>query len=104
MLPEHVMQTLDPDTRAVIAFLRDVLATSGMSQGSFGGALGTSGSRFSTYLNGTTRPSAHFCMRAQRLAHSLAAAAGLGLMSPPRPQRCGSNCARATANGPGGPH
>lgn len=77
------MQTLDPDTRAVIAFLRDALTTSGMSQGSFAGALGTSASRFSTYLNGTTRPSAHFCMRAQRLAHSLAAAAGLGLMSVP---------------------
>lgn len=77
------MQTLDPDTRAVTAFLRDALATSDMSQGSFARALGTSASRFSTYLSGTTRPSAHFCMRAQRLAHSLAATASFGLMSAP---------------------
>lgn len=77
------MQTLDPDTRAVMAFLRSALTTSGMSQGAFARALGTSASRFSTYLSGSTRPSAHFCMRAHRLANSLAAAASSGLMSAP---------------------
>lgn len=77
------MQKLDPDTRAVMAFLRDALAASGMSQRAFARALNTSASRFSTYLTGTTRPSAQFCMRAHRLAHSLAAAGALGLMSAP---------------------
>lgn len=77
------MQTLDPDTLAVVALLRDALATSGMSQAAFARTLGTSASRFSTYLTGTTRPSAQFCMRAQRLAQSLAAAGALGLMSAP---------------------
>lgn len=77
------MQSLDPDTCAVTTFLRGALAISGTSQGSFARALGTSGSRFSTYLSGATRPSAHFCMRAQRLAHSLATAVALGLMSAP---------------------
>lgn len=77
------MQTLDPDTRAVMALLRESLAASGMSQRAFARALGTSASRFSTYLAGSTRPSARFCMRAQRLARSLAAAPVLGLMSAP---------------------
>lgn len=77
------MQTFDPDTRAVMAVLRNALATSGMSQGAFARALGTSASRFSTYLTGATRPSAHFCMRAQRLASALEAAVTLGLMSAP---------------------
>lgn len=75
--------TRDPDTRAVMALLRDALAASGMPQGAFARGLRTSASRFSTYLSGATRPSAHFCMRAQRLAHSLEAAAALGLMSAP---------------------
>lgn len=76
-------QTLDPDTRAVVAFLRGAVTASGMSQGSFARALGTSASRLSTYLSGTTRPSGHFCARAKRLAHSLATAASSGLMSAP---------------------
>lgn len=76
-------QTHDVDTLAVMALLRDALATSGMSQAAFGRALGTSAPRFSTYLAGTTQPSGRFCMRAQRLANSLSAAAALGLMSAP---------------------
>ncbi len=78
-----MMQALDPDTSAVTALLRDALASSGMSQASFARALGTSASRFSTYLSGTTRPSAHFCLRAQRLAKALAATAASRLMSAP---------------------
>jgi hypothetical protein len=78
-----MFQTIDPDTRAVTALLRSALTTSGMSQGSFAHALGTSGSRFSTYLTGSTRPSGHFCMRARRLADALRAAEGVGLMSAP---------------------
>ena len=77
------MQAQDVDSQAVSALLRAALATSGMSQGSFARALGTSPSRFSTYLTGTTRPSAHFFLRAQRIAHSLATASAAGLMSAP---------------------
>lgn len=77
------METLDPDTRAVMALLRSALAASRLSQASFARALGTSASRFSTYLTGATRPSAHLCMRAQRLARALEAAAAQGLMSAP---------------------
>ena len=76
-------QALDPDTRAVVAFLGEALAASGMSQRAFARALGTSASRFSTYCTGGTRPSAQFCMRAKRLAGSLAAASASGLMSAP---------------------
>lgn len=78
------MQMLDPDTQAVTALLRGALTASGLSQGAFARVLGTSGSRFSTYLAGSTRPSAHFCMRAQRLAHSLETAGRVGLMSAPQ--------------------
>jgi hypothetical protein len=74
---------LDRDTGAVISLLRAALVVSGLAQGPFARAMGTSGSRLSTYLTGSTRPSAHFCLRAQRLAHSLHSAAGVGLMSAP---------------------
>jgi transcriptional regulator with XRE-family HTH domain len=77
----------DPDTQAVISLLRGALATSGLSQASFARAVGTSGSRFSTYLMGRTRPSAHFCMRAQRLAQALAAASRQGLLTAPATAR-----------------
>lgn len=77
------MKTVDADTRAVTALLRDALATSHLSQAAFARALGTSASRFSTYLAGTTRPSAHLLVRAQRLAGALDAAAQQGLMTAP---------------------
>jgi transcriptional regulator with XRE-family HTH domain len=77
------MEHLDADTQTVTALLRAALATSGMSQASFARALGTSSSRFSTYLAGTTRPSAHLLVRAQRLAGSLEAAGQQGLMTAP---------------------
>lgn len=76
-------QAVDIDTREVIALLRRAVTTSGMSQAVFAHALGTSASRLSTYLTGTTRPSAHFCMRARRLAQGLESAVALGLMSAP---------------------
>lgn len=76
-------QSHDVDTLRVMALLRDALATSAMSQAAFARALGTSAPRFSTYLAGTTQPSGRFCMRAQRLANALSAAAAVGLMSAP---------------------
>lgn len=75
--------TLDVDTRAVTALLKDAAAASGLSHRALARALGTSASRFSTYLTGTTRPSAYFCLRAQRLARALGSAAAVGLMSAP---------------------
>lgn len=71
------------DTRAVVTLLHDALATSRLSQAAFACALETSASRFSTYSTGTTRPSAHLLVRAQRLAGSLEAAAQQGLMAAP---------------------
>jgi transcriptional regulator with XRE-family HTH domain len=78
-----VTGTLDPDTRAVIGLLRGALSMSQLSQASFARALGTSASRLSTYLAGTTRPSAHLLVRAQRLGAALEAAAAQGLMTAP---------------------
>lgn len=63
--------------------LREAVALSGLSQAAFARALGTSASRFSTYVAGLTRPSAHLVLRAQRLARALSAAAGQGLMTAP---------------------
>lgn len=77
------MQTNDPDTRAVVEQLRDALETSGLTQAAFARALGTSASRFSTYLSGTTRPSAQLFVRAQRLARALNTAGAQGLMTAP---------------------
>ena len=75
--------TLDRDTQAVTALLHAATTASGLSQAGFARALGTSPPRLSTYLNGSTHPSAQFCMRAHRLGHALSAAAARGLMSAP---------------------
>lgn len=76
-------QLVDRDTAAVIALLREAVATSGLSQAAFARALGTSAPRLSTYLTGDTRPSAQLLLRARRLGHALGAAAARGLMSAP---------------------
>lgn len=73
----------DRDTAAVMALLREAVATSGLSQAAFARALGTSAPRLSTYLTGDTRPSAQLLLRARRLGHALGAAANRGLMSAP---------------------
>ncbi|WP_432504745.1 helix-turn-helix domain-containing protein [Kineococcus arenarius] len=74
---------LDPDTQAVTGLLRAAVTDSGLSQAAFARALGTSAPRLSTYLSGTTCPSARFCARASRLGRALRAAAARGLMSAP---------------------
>lgn len=76
-------QLADRDTAAVMALLREAVATSGLSQATFARALGTSAPRLSTYLTGDTRPSAQLLLRARRLGHALGAAAARGLMSAP---------------------
>lgn len=75
--------TVDRDTRAVIARLAAAVAASGLSRSEFATALGTSRPRLSTYLSGRTRPSAHFCARAERLGSALGAAADRRLVTPP---------------------
>lgn len=61
----------DMDRLAVIAGLRSALLSSGLSQAGFARALGTSASRFSTYLTGGTVPSASWYLRAVRLGRAL---------------------------------
>lgn len=63
--------------------LREAVSLSGLTQAGFARAVGTSASRFSTYLTGATRPSAQLFVRAQRLADALQAAAAQGLMTAP---------------------
>lgn len=74
---------LDPDTTEVITMLRGAVASSGLSQAAFARAVGTSPARLSTYLNGQTRPSAYFVVRARRLGRALGRVATQGLMSAP---------------------
>lgn len=74
---------VDRDTQEVRNVLRSATSSSGLSQNAFARVLGTSGSRFSTYLTGGTRPSAQFLMRSQRLGRALGFAATKGLMSAP---------------------
>lgn len=63
--------------------LRLVMRASGLSQRMFARSLGTSHARLSTYLAGTTQPTAQFLMRAVRLGRALQAARDRGLMSAP---------------------
>lgn len=56
---------------AVVAGLRSALAGSGLSQARFARAVGTSASRFSTYLSGLTMPSAILYLRVLRLGEGL---------------------------------
>jgi DNA-binding transcriptional regulator YiaG len=48
--------------------LRTLVARSGLSQREFAARLGTSASRFSTYLNGKVTPGADLLVRAERVA------------------------------------
>jgi transcriptional regulator with XRE-family HTH domain len=66
-----------------MAWLDRALADSGLTQADFATALGTSASRFSTYRSGRTKPTAAFCIRAQRIAEGLAAARRIRVMSAP---------------------
>ncbi len=66
--------TLDRDTRAVVDVLRAAITGSGLTQHAFAKATGTSPSRLSAYLHGTTAPSAVYLMKAQRIGAGLARA------------------------------
>lgn len=73
---------MDRDTALVVEGLRAALQDSGLSQAGFARALETSASRFSTYLSGSTSPSAAFFVRARRLGHGLKVAGHLRRMTP----------------------
>lgn len=58
----------DQDAKAeVVNRLRSLLNRSGLSQREFAAQLGTSPSRFSTYLNGKVTPGADLLVRAERV-------------------------------------
>lgn len=78
---------MEDDIRAVVEALDAALHDSGLTQAEFATALGTSASRFSTYLAGKTIPSAAFYLRALRLADLLKAARERGWMTPPSAAR-----------------
>lgn len=66
--------TFDRDTQAVVDALRAAIKASGLPQYAFARATGTSPSRLSAYLHGTTAPSATYLMKAQRIGNALAKA------------------------------
>ena len=66
----------------VIAGLRRALVDSGLTQAELARALGTSASRFSTYITGTTVPSATLFVRAEQLGEAFAAARERGWLTP----------------------
>ncbi|WP_102159194.1 helix-turn-helix transcriptional regulator [Zhihengliuella halotolerans] len=67
--------------RIVAEGLRRSVEKSGLSQGSFAHALGTSPTRFSTYVSGEVSPSAATYVRAEILAEAIADAERRGLMT-----------------------
>lgn len=62
---------LDQDTQSVVDRLNDSLSKSGLSLRQFARAMGTDGSRFSSYRAGRVAPSAAFLIRAERIAEAL---------------------------------
>lgn len=79
----RVTHALDWDALAVTTRLRNAVQISGLTQAGFARALGTSASRFSTYLSGATSPSALLFVRAERLAYALNRANAQRLMTAP---------------------
>ncbi len=74
---------LDADMQAVMAALGDAQQRSGLTQTEFARAIGTSGSRYSTYRSGRVSPSATLLMRAIRIADLLAASRAAHLPTAP---------------------
>jgi len=67
MLSRILARARDPKLE-VAQKLRFAVARSGISQAAFARALGTSASRFSTYLSGQVMPSAELMLRAESLS------------------------------------
>lgn len=64
----------DVDRLAVRAVFEQALSDSGLTQEAFARAMGTSGSRYSTYRRGVVMPRARTMARAQRIAAEVKAA------------------------------
>lgn len=71
----------------MVAGLRQSLERGGMTQTEMARALGTSGSRFSTYMTGAMVPSAALYVRAQQIAEALASGRERGWLTPLRAVR-----------------
>lgn len=77
------VETLDEDRSTVVSALRDAVRRSGLTQGAFACAIGTSAPRLSSYLTGGVVPSAVVYLRILRVANALAGAAAAGWLSAP---------------------
>lgn len=74
---KRAREQLEADARAEVANrLRSLLVRSGLSQREFAAQIGTSASRFSTYLSGKVIPGADLMVRAERIAPPTPHAAG----------------------------
>ena len=74
---------VEPEERVeVAAALRGTLKQSGLTQADFARHLGTSATRLSTYLSGSTIPSAAIYLRALRFGAAFAHVRQQGLMTP----------------------
>lgn len=80
-------KTVRAGSEAVVAGLRQALEQGGLSQAEMARALGTSASRFSTYMTGVTVPSAALYVRAQQMGEAMAAGQQRGWLTPLRAVR-----------------
>lgn len=76
------MKVEDGERQELAADLRAAVAQSGLSQADFARHLGTSATRLSTYLSGSTIPSAAIYLRALRLGTAIEHVHQKGLMTP----------------------
>lgn len=68
---DHIRRRRETDERAQVAeTLRTHLASSGLSQAQFAQRLGTSRTRFNTYLNGRVTPAATIMVRAEAVVET----------------------------------
>ena len=65
-------RALDEDKAAVAARIRELVTSSGLTRTPFADAVGTSGSRLSTYCTGSVTPSAALLLRMERTGVSRA--------------------------------
>lgn len=61
----------DSERNEVVRRIRRALRSSGLTQADFAQRIGTSASRFSTYLSGQVTPSATLLIRMEQLAHGV---------------------------------
>lgn len=68
---EHARKAVEQaDREEVAGRVRDAVATSGLTKAEFAKRIGTSASRFSTYLTGQVTPSAAMLVRIERTAEA----------------------------------